>query len=85
MPFDLVGYLIYCSYKAHRKRSPEITPEEWSKLFVNVEELEARYQAEQGPEEPGYVGPAGEAVGDVSVETRAMREADFFRNQRGTQ
>ena len=44
---DLVDELIYRSYEHNRKIAPNITPEEWRKLFGDaVDRLEERFQRE---------------------------------------
>jgi len=45
-PADVANELIYRSYVAQRKHSPEIAPERWSAIFENVEAMEQRYQEE---------------------------------------
>ena len=43
---ELLDELTYMNYKYNRQRTPEITPEQWGKIYRNVEALEARYQAD---------------------------------------
>lgn len=43
----LMDYLTYCSYRHNRKISPEITPEQWGKLFGPTEAFELRFQKER--------------------------------------
>jgi NAD-dependent DNA ligase len=42
----LVKEATYINYKYNRERSPDVTPEEWGKVFQKATELEARYQEE---------------------------------------
>lgn len=44
---SVVGEAVYQSYKYNRERKPEITPEEWKRIFANVDEMERRFQIEQ--------------------------------------
>ena len=46
-PQQLVNELTYTSYKFNRQRSPDLTPDQWTKVYPNVDRLEARYQQEQ--------------------------------------
>lgn len=78
MSFDVIGWLTFCQYKANRQRFPKTTPAEWGKLFVNVEELEARYQAEQVPEE----GPGEERRTDDDYQEHASREVRILNTRR---
>ncbi len=41
----LVDELTYICYKYNRERSPDITPDQWGKIFANVDLLEQRYQS----------------------------------------
>ena len=43
---QLVDALTYANYKFNRMRSPEITPEQWAKIYPQAEQLEERYQRE---------------------------------------
>lgn len=43
----VIDYLTYCSYRHNRNISPNVTVEEWSAIFMNVEQLEERYQKEK--------------------------------------
>ncbi len=43
---ELLDELTYANYKFNRQRSPDITPEQWSKIYRNVGALEARFQAD---------------------------------------
>jgi hypothetical protein len=45
-PAQAIDHLTYSNYKANRQRSPGITPERWSKVYPNVQDLEAKYQSE---------------------------------------
>lgn len=42
----LVDELTYSCYRYNRLRSPDITPERWSKIFSNIDTLEYRFQRE---------------------------------------
>ena len=44
---QLVDELTYANYAHNRQRSPDLTPEQWTKVYSNVYQLEARYQQEQ--------------------------------------
>ena len=44
--WDIVDALTYRNYVYNRQRSPDITPEQWGKIYKNVEALEAKYQKE---------------------------------------
>ncbi len=43
---SLVDECTYICYRYNRERSPDITPEQWGKIFANVEMLEQRYYGE---------------------------------------
>ena len=46
-PTAVVGDLIYVAYRFNRNRSPDVTPEQWARVFFpGAAALEARYQAE---------------------------------------
>jgi hypothetical protein len=42
----MVDDLTYCSYRANRLRSPEVTPERWALIYHTVYEMEERFQKE---------------------------------------
>lgn len=42
--------LIYRSYAFNREQFPNVAPERWSKIFQNVEQMEARFRAEHSTE-----------------------------------
>lgn len=47
-PQDLVDALTYSNYAYNRQRSPEITPQQWEKVFgQKTMMMEARYQQAQ--------------------------------------
>jgi hypothetical protein len=49
-PLDILDELTYRSYAANRSCAPAITPESWKKVYGPcVDEMEARYQADQAP------------------------------------
>jgi len=43
---QIINEAIYLNYVFNRKNSPPITPEQWGKIYPNVEELERRYISE---------------------------------------
>lgn len=44
---SLIEDIVYTSYKYNRDRSPDIKPEEWAAIFLNVAAMEKRYQEER--------------------------------------
>ena len=47
---ELVGELTYRNYEFNRKRSPEVTPEQWRSVYGGaVDLLERRYRANTTP------------------------------------
>ena len=44
---EVVDFLTYRCYEYNRLRSPDITPEQWAKIFPNYEKLEQKFQAAQ--------------------------------------
>ena len=42
-----IDELTYSCYKYNRDRSPDITPEQWGKIFANANILEQKYQQER--------------------------------------
>lgn len=46
---DLIGSLLYSNYKYNRERSPQITPEQWGKVYGSkTKGLETLYRLERG-------------------------------------
>ena len=43
---DLIRNLQYASYRANRIAAPEITPEQWQKVYGETGAMERQYQAE---------------------------------------
>ena len=43
---QLINDATYTCYRFNRTRSPNITPEQWGKIFPNIELLEQQYQKE---------------------------------------
>ena len=44
----IVEYLTYCNYKHNRGLSPDVTPEQWAKVYgPSTTQFEARYQREK--------------------------------------
>jgi hypothetical protein len=45
----ILDFLNYCSYRAQRYESPDVSPERWGTLphFANWREFEARFQVER--------------------------------------
>lgn len=44
---DVIADLRYQSYAANRTYAPHIEPRRWARLFGDITEYEARYQAEK--------------------------------------
>lgn len=44
---EVIDQLIYVNYASNRDFAPHVPPARWGRLFQNVAELEARYQAEK--------------------------------------
>jgi hypothetical protein len=44
--YEVIDRLIFMSYRYNRLRSPDITPEQWGKVFSSIESLEKRFQEE---------------------------------------
>lgn len=42
----LIDELTYQNYAANRAYAPHIPPERWARMYGDVREMEARYQAE---------------------------------------
>ena len=43
---DIFDELNYLSYSANRRMSPHVEPERWKKIYKRVDEMEARFAAE---------------------------------------
>ncbi len=43
---NLISEMAYACYKFNRQRSPDVSPERWSKIFSHTDLLEERYQGE---------------------------------------
>ena len=43
---QLVSEATYTCYRYNRNRSPDVTPEQWGRIFPNVELLEQQYREE---------------------------------------
>lgn len=59
-PADVLDALIYRSYVAQRRLSPEVEPARWARIFDDVEAMEARYQEDLALDDDGPA-PAAEA------------------------
>ena len=46
LTFDIFAELDYISYRANRRMSPHVAPERWKKIYKRVDEMEARFAAE---------------------------------------
>jgi hypothetical protein len=42
-----IDRLTYINYASNRDFAPEVSPERWGRIFPNVPEMEAMYQAEK--------------------------------------
>lgn len=70
---ELIGELMYGSYRFNRRQSPATTPEQWKLVYGEaVEHMEARYQEE--PPTNGQPEPAAaeELRSRVEVEQGAL-------------
>lgn len=45
-PREIVDWLTYSNYVHNRRRSPEVTPEQWATIYPNAAAMERTYQAE---------------------------------------
>ena len=45
-PADLTNELVYCAYRAARRRQPNHPPASWEIVFPDWQHLEVRYQQE---------------------------------------
>ena len=43
---DIFDELNYLSYRANRRMAPHVAPERWKKIYKRVDEMEARFAAE---------------------------------------
>ena len=46
MTADIFEELDYISYRANRRMAPDVSPERWKQIYKNVDEMEARFAAE---------------------------------------
>lgn len=45
-PQGFISTLTYANYRHNRQRSPDISPEHWSKIYGDTTRMEQRYQRE---------------------------------------